>query len=108
MAEVLGEDLMLLRAKVLGTGAQRTPTAKPKKSAAAIRHEADRKSMLAESDGRRARKGVVRDEQINFKVPKGTKARVQALAMSLDMSMVEAFERAIEMLEASLSEGGEK
>ena len=52
-----------------------------------------------------APEGVARDEQINFKVPKGTKARVQTLAMALNLSMVEAFERAIQMLEASLPKG---
>jgi hypothetical protein len=105
VAEVLGEDLMALRSKLKPLG-EALPT--KKKSAAAIRHDADRKSMMAEGDGRRSRRAVQRDEQINFKVPKGTKARVQSLALALDISMVEAFERAIEMLEATLTEGGEK
>ena len=76
MAEVLGEDLMALRSKLKPLG-EALP-GRPKKSAAATRHEADRKSMMAESDGRRSRRAVQRDEQINFKVPKGTKARVQS------------------------------
>ena len=100
MADMLGEDLTALRDKIKG--------AKPEKSAATVRRELDRKSMLTETDGRRVRGGVARDEQINFKVPKGTKSRVMALARALDLSMVGAFERAIELLEAEADSKGIK
>ena len=46
----------------------------------------------------RSRAAIARDEQVNFKVPRGTKARVSALAMALDISMVEVFERALALL----------
>ena len=98
MADMLGEDLTALRDKIKG--------AKPEKSAATVRRELDRKSMLTETDGRRVRGGVARDEQI--KVPKGTKSRVMALARALDLSMVGAFERAIELLEAEADSKGIK
>ena len=69
MADIPGEDLRaLLRNKF-------KPVAKA--SPATTRYEADRRSMLSETDGRRARaRGVVRDAQINFKVSSETKRRI--------------------------------
>jgi hypothetical protein len=67
----------------------------------AQRHAADRKAIKAA----RSSSVVAREEQINFKVPKGTKARFKMLAMSADLSMVAAFERAMELLEAEIGKG---
>jgi hypothetical protein len=71
-----------------------------KASPATTRYEADRRSMLSETDGRRARaRGVVRDAQINFKVSSDTKRRIIAASQLLDCSMVDVLERGLELLE---------
>jgi hypothetical protein len=92
MADIPGEDLRaLLRNKF-------KPVAKT--SPATTRYEADRRSMLSETDGRRARaRGVVRDAQINFKVSSETKRRIIAVSQLLDCSMVDVLERGLELLE---------
>ena len=92
MADIPGEDLRaLLRNKF-------KPVAKA--SPATTRYEADRRSMLSETDGRRARaRGVVRDAQINFKVSSETKRRIIAVSQLLDCSMVDVLERGLELLE---------
>lgn len=92
MADIPGEDLRaLLRNKF-------KPVAKA--SPATTRHEADRRSMLSETDGRRARaRGIVRDAQINFKVSSDTKRRIIAVSQLLDCSMVDVLERGLELLE---------
>lgn len=92
MADIPGEDLRaLLRNKF-------KPVAKA--SPATTRYEADRRSMLSETDGRRARaRGVVRDAQINFKVSSETKRRIISVSQQLDCSMVDVLERGLELLE---------
>ena len=67
MADIPGEDLRALLRNKFKPVAKALP--------ATNRYEADRRSMLSETDGRRARaRGVVRDAQINFKgVSKCTK-----------------------------------
>lgn len=66
------------------------------------RHERDRKHKLAEDDGRRRAEALARDEQINFKAPKGTQARVAALAKAQGISRVAAFMKMLADAEAKL------
>lgn len=86
-----GEDLRLLKDKLA-----------PKKVAAQRRREADRRHMLKEDDGRRRSGGQLmrhKGEQLNFKVPEGTKSRVLAVAAALDVPMVDVFLRGLEAME---------
>lgn len=87
----LGEDLRLLKDKL-----------KPKNVAAQRRREADRRHMLKEDDGRRrsgAQQMRHKGEQLNFKVPAGTKARVIDASRALGVSMVDVFMRGLEAVE---------
>jgi hypothetical protein len=92
MADIPGEDLRALLRNKFKPVAKATP--------ATTRYEADRRSMLSETDGRRARaRGVVRDAQINFKVSSDTKRRIISVSQLLDCSMVDVLERGLELLE---------
>jgi hypothetical protein len=66
------------------------------------RHENDRKHKLAEDDGRRRAEALARDEQINFKAPKGTQARMAAIAQAQGISRVAAFMKMLADAEAKL------
>ena len=66
------------------------------------RHENDRKHKLAEDDGRRRPEAVARDEQVNLKVPKGTQARMAAIAEAQGISRVAAFMKMLADAEAKL------
>jgi len=68
------------------------------------RHEQDRKHKLAEDDGRRRPEALARDEQINFKAPKGTQARVAAIARAQGVSRVAAFMQMLADAEAKLGD----
>jgi hypothetical protein len=98
MADIPGEDLRALLRNKFKPVAKATP--------ATTRYEADRRSMLSETDGRRARaRGVVRDAQINFKVSSETKRRIIAVSQLLDCSMVDVLERGLELLEEEAKSG---
>ena len=87
MSDSIGEDLRLLKRKI-------APPVVDK------RRKADQRYAMKSTDGRKRRRGVAaRDEQINFKVPEGTKARIQAVAERLETSMIDVFERALELIE---------
>lgn len=91
MADSLGEDLRLLKEKLA-----------PKRAAAKRRQEADRRHMLKDDDGRRRPNAQVmrhKGEQLNFKVPAGTRARVIETSRALGISMVEVFLRGLEAVE---------
>jgi hypothetical protein len=107
MADIPGEDLRALaalRGKFKSFGSKPMAAAP---SAANARHEADRRSMLSETDGRRARaRGVVRDAQINFKVSSDTKRRIIDVSRELGCSMVDVLERGLELLEEEAKSKG--
>jgi hypothetical protein len=87
----LGEDLRLLKDKLA-----------PKNVAAQRRREADRKHMLKDDDGRRrvgSQQMRHKGDQINFKVPAGTKKRVVDVSRALGISMVDVFLRGLEAVE---------
>ena len=88
MADI-GEDLLLLKAKLAPKAAER-------------RREADRRHVLKDDDGRRRPGAKIcrhKGEQLNFKVPAGTKARVMRAADALGISMVEVFLRGLDAIE---------
>lgn len=88
MADI-GEDLRLLKAKLAPKAAER-------------RREADRQHVLKDDDGRRRRGAKAcrhQGEQINFKVPAGTKARMERIADKLDVPLVQVFLRGLEAME---------
>jgi hypothetical protein len=64
------------------------------------RQKAERKAMMSPTDGRRRRGGVVRDAQLNFKVPSAVKQRVIDIADKMDIAMVDVLERGLALLEA--------
>jgi hypothetical protein len=109
MSDIPGEDLRALaalRGKFKSFGPKPMVTAP---STASARHEADRRSMLSETDGRRARaRGVVRDAQINFKVSSDTKRRIIDVSRELDCSMVDVLERGLELLEEEAKSKGNR
>jgi hypothetical protein len=93
VADATGEDLKLALKKKL-------TAALP--GAAARRHENDRKHQLRDDDGRRRPDALARDEQINFKAPKGTQARMAAIARAQGVSRVAAFMKMLADAEAKL------
>ena len=96
MADI-GEDLRLLKKKLGSLAA--LPAAK-------ARRERDSRHMLKADDGRRRRGAAIeRPEQINFKCAEGTKKRFKAAADALNLSMIEAFEHALELLEREAKSG---
>lgn len=109
MSDIPGEDLRALaalRGKFKSFGLK--PAASGP-SAAAARHEADRRSMLSETDGRRARgRGIVRDAQINFKVSSETKRRIIEVSRLLDCSMVDVLEHGLELVEEQAKAKGRR
>jgi hypothetical protein len=91
VADSIGEDLRLLKKKLGSLAA--LPAAK-------ARRERDSRHMLKADDGRRRRGAAIeRPEQINFKCAEGTKKRFKAAADALNISMIAAFEQALELLE---------
>jgi hypothetical protein len=100
MPDIHGEDLLALRAL-------RAKVKPQNGSAVAVRKAADRKSMMKENDGRRARaSGIIRDSQINFKVPSETKALIVELAKRLDRPMVWVLEHGLELILAEEAKAG--
>lgn len=92
MSDIHGEDLMALRAL--------RQKVKPQTgSVAEARRKADSRSMMKDTDGRRARaRGVQRDAQINFKVPSETKALIVEVAKRLDRPMVWVLEHGLALI----------
>jgi hypothetical protein len=110
VGDIAGEDLnalMAFRNKIKTSVTAANGSVTPAPVTAAQRMAADRRAILSENDGRRSRGApIVRDAQLNFKVPTETKTRWVAIARRMGVSMVDLVDRSLEHWEAEADKTG--